>query len=159
MGRTYSCWMLNCWCITWPVGFKRLTYRCNSLNSSCQGVYAFNWYLCVLRHREICWWNSLVGPEVQFYASFPSVVFLLFFPPAALPAPGGIPALASAWCEVSRNSFTRTRYVLTHFMTHSFIHMEPTTVTRTSLLCVTCVRYVVMKLFVQRLAGFVQRFG
>ena len=25
MGRTYSCWMLNCWCITWPVGFKSLT--------------------------------------------------------------------------------------------------------------------------------------
>ena len=25
MGRTYSCWMLNCWCITWPVGFKRLS--------------------------------------------------------------------------------------------------------------------------------------
>ena len=25
MGRTYSCWMLNCWCITWPVGFERLT--------------------------------------------------------------------------------------------------------------------------------------
>ena len=24
MGRTYSCWMLNWWCITWPVGFKRL---------------------------------------------------------------------------------------------------------------------------------------
>ena len=24
VGRTYSCWMLNCWCITWPVGFKRL---------------------------------------------------------------------------------------------------------------------------------------
>ena len=24
MGRTYSCWMLNCWCITWPEGFKRL---------------------------------------------------------------------------------------------------------------------------------------
>ena len=21
---TYNCWMLNCWCITWPVGFKRL---------------------------------------------------------------------------------------------------------------------------------------
>ena len=28
VGRTYSCWMLNCWCITWPVGFKMLnTYR------------------------------------------------------------------------------------------------------------------------------------
>jgi hypothetical protein len=24
MGRTYSCWMLNCWCITWPLGVKRL---------------------------------------------------------------------------------------------------------------------------------------
>ena len=24
MGRTYSCWMLNCWCITWPVGLKML---------------------------------------------------------------------------------------------------------------------------------------
>ena len=23
MGRAYSCWMLNWWCITWPVGFKR----------------------------------------------------------------------------------------------------------------------------------------
>ena len=25
MGRAYSCWMLNWWCITWPVGFKRLS--------------------------------------------------------------------------------------------------------------------------------------
>ena len=25
VGREYSCWMLNCWCITWPVGFKKLT--------------------------------------------------------------------------------------------------------------------------------------
>ena len=24
MGRAYICWMLNWWCITWPVGFKRL---------------------------------------------------------------------------------------------------------------------------------------
>jgi hypothetical protein len=23
-GRTHSCWMLNCWCITWTVGVKRL---------------------------------------------------------------------------------------------------------------------------------------
>ena len=22
MGRAYSCWMLNCWCITWPVGIN-----------------------------------------------------------------------------------------------------------------------------------------
>ena len=24
VGRAYSCWMLNWWCITWPVGFKKL---------------------------------------------------------------------------------------------------------------------------------------
>jgi hypothetical protein len=24
VGRTCSCWMLNCWCVTWPAGFKRL---------------------------------------------------------------------------------------------------------------------------------------
>jgi len=24
VGSTYSCWMLNCWCITWPVGLERL---------------------------------------------------------------------------------------------------------------------------------------
>ena len=23
VGRVYNCWMLKCWCITWPVGFKR----------------------------------------------------------------------------------------------------------------------------------------
>ena len=28
VGKTYSCWMLNCWCITWPVGFKRLKFLC-----------------------------------------------------------------------------------------------------------------------------------
>jgi hypothetical protein len=36
VGRTYSCWMLNCWCITWPVGFKRLKCileKLNGLNS------------------------------------------------------------------------------------------------------------------------------
>jgi hypothetical protein len=25
VGRAYNCWMLNWWCITWPVGFKRLS--------------------------------------------------------------------------------------------------------------------------------------
>ena len=29
VGRTYNCWMLNCWCITWPVGFKRLKSICS----------------------------------------------------------------------------------------------------------------------------------
>ena len=29
MGRTYSCWMLNWRCITWPVGFKGLIIYSN----------------------------------------------------------------------------------------------------------------------------------
>ena len=28
VGRTYNCWTLNCWGITWPVGFKRLNCWC-----------------------------------------------------------------------------------------------------------------------------------
>ena len=31
VGRAYSCWMLKCWCITWPVGFKRLTLGCEAV--------------------------------------------------------------------------------------------------------------------------------
>ena len=27
VSRTYSCWMSNCWCITWPVGFRRLIIK------------------------------------------------------------------------------------------------------------------------------------
>jgi len=27
VGRAYSCWILNWWCITWPVDFKRLNEK------------------------------------------------------------------------------------------------------------------------------------
>ena len=36
VGRAYSCWMLNCWCITWPVGFKCLNEN-NVIISICFG--------------------------------------------------------------------------------------------------------------------------
>ena len=36
VGRTNSCWMLNCWCITWPVDFKRLI-TLSKLLSNCTG--------------------------------------------------------------------------------------------------------------------------
>ena len=32
--RAYSCWMLNCWCITWPVGFKRLIHSFSNLGAN-----------------------------------------------------------------------------------------------------------------------------
>ena len=39
VSRTYNCWMLNCWCITWPVGFKRLfSGGLNWLNVYCKEV-------------------------------------------------------------------------------------------------------------------------
>ena len=73
MSRTYSCWMLNCWCITWPVGFKRLTlthylsiYLCLSLSflngytvehSSIIAPRTWsnkNVYSCVSMHEYLC---------------------------------------------------------------------------------------------------------
>ena len=38
VARAYSCWMLNCWCITWPVGFRRLMPRAFCYEN--QSVYA-----------------------------------------------------------------------------------------------------------------------
>ena len=43
MGRAYSCWMLNCWCITWPVGFKRLILQEETPKPIGQ-VIASRWY-------------------------------------------------------------------------------------------------------------------
>ena len=51
VGRTYSCWMLNCWCITWPVGFKRLNIGCKCTFLSVLGnnfrAFLSCSYLCV----------------------------------------------------------------------------------------------------------------
>jgi len=38
VGETYSCWMLNCWCIRWTAGFRRLIPRAFCLKN--QSVYA-----------------------------------------------------------------------------------------------------------------------
>ena len=39
MGRAYNCWILNCWWITWPVGFKRL--RQNVIRWKVSALIAF----------------------------------------------------------------------------------------------------------------------
>ena len=40
VSRTYSCWMLNCWCITWPVGCTRLIKQnFNPLNTKRRPLY------------------------------------------------------------------------------------------------------------------------
>ena len=56
VGRTYNCWMLNCWCITWPVGFKRLTlpvpciagsrHSTHSTNMNLASCDSWIWYIC-----------------------------------------------------------------------------------------------------------------
>ena len=47
MGRAYSCWVLNCWCITWPVGFKRLIWfgflTIIHCVSKCVGMFSVTW--------------------------------------------------------------------------------------------------------------------
>ena len=48
MGRAYSCWMLNCWCITCPVGFKRL-------NVFRPGIGLVKFWGRVPRVRKIFW--------------------------------------------------------------------------------------------------------
>ena len=45
VGRAYSCWVLNCWCITWPVGFKRLTYICELLSHLCPFPFIISYYV------------------------------------------------------------------------------------------------------------------
>ena len=51
VGRAYSCWMLNWWCITWPVGFKRLNCVSSTQHVQCWSYksISLNWYLL---------WNS-----------------------------------------------------------------------------------------------------
>ena len=48
MGRTYSCWMLNCWCITWPVGFKRLSKKSNTEYFTTHHEFLNNFYILLL---------------------------------------------------------------------------------------------------------------
>ena len=61
VGRTYGCWMLNCWCITWPVGFKRLKCWCitwpvgfKRLISSCIIVFRTNVSIFCLCIPALC---------------------------------------------------------------------------------------------------------
>jgi hypothetical protein len=49
VGGAYSCWMLNCWCITWSVGFKRLKEHYGYSNLfvlKTEQLYCFVWIWC-----------------------------------------------------------------------------------------------------------------
>ena len=56
MGREYCCWMLKSWCITWPVGFKRLNEKqINKIRAFTGNVCSvitvkFNWFLITFRN-------------------------------------------------------------------------------------------------------------
>ena len=76
VGRTYSCCMLNCWCITWPVGFKRLIQSHNyfvcgyyvgkfSLKDQSAGMFKCV-YLTALWVFKIVWINEH-GSSVEWY--------------------------------------------------------------------------------------------
>jgi hypothetical protein len=78
VGRTYSCWMLNCWCITWPVGFKRLKSGDSSGRRTREMLVLQNenvecspicWYSRVYRgtRRHIPEESALITPNVAVY--------------------------------------------------------------------------------------------
>ena len=56
MGRAYSCWMLNCWCVTWPVGFKRFSVEFGPFFSSVgwhqHRVLHFQWRVVLYLYRQ-----------------------------------------------------------------------------------------------------------
>ena len=56
MGRTYSCWMLNCWCITWPVGFRRL-FACENY------VYVRTKYISI--NNSVFCWHTLFAYRIH----------------------------------------------------------------------------------------------
>jgi hypothetical protein len=82
-GRAYSCWMLNCWCITWPVGVKRLiqkvhsqsnTHRFNRMESS-QSVSVLS--NDGLRNLVMQKWKSFMHPCSP--VSYTPVIIIFFW--------------------------------------------------------------------------------
>ena len=73
VGRTYSCWMLNCWCITWPVGFKRLEPEVRSPNQDtpCM-LMTHKFHCCYLKGTVPCPYTE--GEKNPFY-TVPSYFF------------------------------------------------------------------------------------
>ena len=51
VGRVYNCWLLNCWCITWPVGFKSLMasirFSAQNLSNSWHEFSAKVWFRAI----------------------------------------------------------------------------------------------------------------
>ena len=63
MGRTYSCWMLNCWFITWPVGFKRLMYLFLTRNVTFRR--GWDWTFHIFRSRILLRQFFIEAPRAQ----------------------------------------------------------------------------------------------
>ena len=51
VGRVYNCWILNCWCITWPVGFKRLIFWIH------RRKIFFYWLMVSFRRKSWTLWD------------------------------------------------------------------------------------------------------
>jgi len=67
VGRAYNCWMLNCWCITWPAGFKRLIYLVTNQQKHIDKIcFIINYYLPT-RVGRFCDHNQGVTQEYKQY--------------------------------------------------------------------------------------------
>ena len=66
MGRTYSCWRLNWWCITWQVGLRRLIRHQVYVNYvGDRQLWRFGWNLHTWRSPTYVW-SELVWYRVPF---------------------------------------------------------------------------------------------
>ena len=111
MGRAYNCWMLNCWWITWPVGFNRLSARARV------GVCACVWNVS---HRRTSIWKYT--SRVTFHSCYLSsrcniitnmeswTQMLTHMAKFAYPVTAGWGSSASLYCAVGWSCVWRRLY-------------------------------------------------
>ena len=63
VGRAYNCWMLNCWCITWPVSFKWLRTSINSENENLHALMKSRTILLLM--CDLHWATSTYSPTTH----------------------------------------------------------------------------------------------
>ena len=121
MGRTYSCWMLNYRCITWPIGFKRLNITCcwrikDIINEKFHGMETFklfsNWQTA--RQSQ----DSVVGVATRLRPGRPRVRILIGVRDYSLPpkVQSGSGTLPVRWVS---GLFTGSKRVLTWIGPHT----------------------------------------
>jgi len=79
--RTYSCWMLNWWCITWTVGFKRLIYYFTARITEHICVYGYGLLLYLFERLLFYMPSSILSTlnisAIHIFKTLPSFICVL----------------------------------------------------------------------------------